>query len=378
MVNRVDLIRPDAPELAHKRPHRVGVQTIALDVPGADDLPDRRLTVEVWYPAAKNTQPGCTYETLLRDGVTPVRYHGSACRDAQVADPVAPLIVLSHGYPGNRYLMSHLGEALAAQGFVVATPDHPGSTYDDQQPFGVTLLHRPLDQRGVIDAMATLSGPLGGITDASRVGVIGYSMGGYGALVLGGAGLSAAALTHDRAPEGGTLARHRAGSATHTALADPRIKAILPIGPWGRNHGFWDAVGMAGLRAPMLLMAGTADEVSGGAAMRQILAETTGVERYLLSFAHAGHNAAAPVPAPTESWAHSRMLGWPPFHHYADAVWDTVRMNNVAQHFTCAFMAVHVKGDTGMRRYLGQDWLGFPPETARGLRLEHLGAGETF
>lgn len=380
MTNRIDLIRPDAPALAQRGPHAVGVQTISIDVPGPDILPDRTLTVEVWYPAASGTVPGTTYDTLLRDGVTPVRYHGSACRDAAAGVGVgaAPLIVVSHGYPGNRYLMAHLAEALAARGYVVAAPDHAGSTYDDQQDFGLTLLHRPLDQRGVIDGMAALGGPLGELVDTSRVGVIGYSMGGYGALVLGGAGLSAAAMTHERAPQDGTLARHRAGSETHATLADPRIKAILPIGPWGRNHGFWDAAGMAGLHVPMLLIAGTADDVSGGTAMRQITAETTGVDRYLLCFEHAGHNAAAPIPAPAESWAPSQVLGWPPFQHHADPVWDSLRMNNIAQHFACAFMGLNVRGDAALADYLATGWHGFPTGTARGLVLHHLRKGETF
>ncbi len=372
-TNRIDLIRPDAPELAGRGPHPVGVRTVTMEVG-----PSRSLTVEMWYPAVTETVPGTSYVTMLRDGETSVSFRGSASRDAAVAEGTAPLVVLSHGYPGNRYLLSHLAESIAAKGYVVAAPDHLGSTYGDHEDFGVTLIHRPLDQRGVIDAVERMGGDLGALAETSRVGVIGYSMGGYGALVLGGAGLSAAAMTHERAPEDGSLVRHRAGRADHNALPDPRIVALVPIGPGGRAAGFWDAAGMAGLRVPMLLLAGTQDEVSGYAAMRQIFEEATGVERHLLSFANAGHNAAAPVPAPVESWAFSEKLGRSPFGHYGDAVWDTVRMNNIAQHFVAAFLDVHVKRDSAMRRYLdGEIWPGFPPESARGLRLERLGPGET-
>ena len=168
----------------------VGVRRVELEIaPLEDHLLPRRLVVEVWYPAAPDTQPGVIYNTILRDGVTPVAYAGLACRDAVVApDLRAPLVVLSHGYPGNRFLMAHLGESLAAKGYVVATPYHAGSTYDDQQHFGQTLLHRPQDQRGVIDAMAAMGGDLGALCDTTQVAVIGYSMGGYGALVLGGGG----------------------------------------------------------------------------------------------------------------------------------------------------------------------------------------------
>ena len=53
---------------------------------------------------------------------------------------------MSHGYPGNRYLLSHLCENLASKGFVVVSIDHKESTYDDQQRFASTLYNRPLDQ----------------------------------------------------------------------------------------------------------------------------------------------------------------------------------------------------------------------------------------
>ncbi|MEC7205772.1 MAG: class I tRNA ligase family protein, partial [Pseudomonadota bacterium] len=65
-----------------------------------------------------------------------------------------PLVVISHGYPGNRYLMCHLGENLASKGFVTVAIDHTDSTYDDQQAFASTLYNRPLDQRFVIERIA--------------------------------------------------------------------------------------------------------------------------------------------------------------------------------------------------------------------------------
>jgi hypothetical protein len=162
----------------------------------------------------------------------------------------------------------------------------------------------------------------------------------------------------------------------HKHLMDTRIKAILPIGPWGNAAGMWDAEGLAGLAAPMFLMAGTQDETSGAAAMRGVFEQTKGVERYLLSFIGAGHNAAAPIPAPPESWVYSQALERAPFDHYADPVWDTCRMNNIAQHFACAFMGLHLKQDNAMRPYLEPDnWLGFDVGTTAGLTLEHLQAG---
>ena len=381
--NRIDLVRPDAPALAAPGPHPVGVRTLSL---GLADQPDiasgaasghsRVLTAEAWYPAPPGTAQGGCYDTVLRDGVRRAVLSGRARRDAPCAQGIrAPLVVLSHGYPGNRYLMCHLVESLAGRGFVVVAPDHAGSTYDDLQDFGATLLHRPLDQRGVIDAMAALAGDLGALVDCARVGVIGFSMGGYGALVLGGAGLAETALAHERADPAGLLARHRAGSATHAALCDARVAALIAIGPWGNAQGMWDAAGLAGLRAPLLVMAGTADDISDYDAMRGIWAGANGVDRYLLSFRAAGHNAAAPYPAAEESWAHSEVLGWAPFAHHADPVWDTVRMNNIAQHVAAAFLGLHLQGDRGMAAYLAPDLPGFGPGGAAGLDWEQAAAG---
>ena len=52
-------------------------------------------------------------------------------------------MIISHGYPGNRYLMSHLGENLASKGFVVASIDHRDSTYDDQKAVRQHALQPP-------------------------------------------------------------------------------------------------------------------------------------------------------------------------------------------------------------------------------------------
>ncbi|WP_420011732.1 alpha/beta hydrolase family protein [Tateyamaria sp.] len=203
LANPIDQIRPDAPELAAYGAFSVGVQTLDVTIPDSvdvlgvegKDVPrfDRPLTLEVWYPAAEGTVPGGSYRALIRDGATEVTLTGQAVRDAEPATGTRfPLIVISHGYPGNRYLMAHLGENLASKGYVTVSIDHTDSTYSDQAAFGSTLFNRPLDQAFVVDHMAGMTGPLGDIVNADQTGVIGYSMGGYGALIFGGAGVTQA------------------------------------------------------------------------------------------------------------------------------------------------------------------------------------------
>ncbi|KIC50773.1 alpha/beta fold hydrolase [Tateyamaria sp. ANG-S1] len=408
-ANPIDQIRPDAPELAPYGPLPVGVQTLEVTVPESIDILnveegvipryDRPLTLEVWYPAAEGTEPGEAYTAMMRDGVTEVTLTGRAARDADPATGTRyPLIIISHGYPGNRYLMSHLGENLASKGYVTVSIDHTDSTYSDQAAFGSTLYNRPLDQAFTLDHMAALEGPLGDIIDAENTGVIGYSMGGYGALIFGGAGVTKASTEFSWGAPGGLLEVHLEQSETHEALLDSRVKAIIAVGPWGNNAGFWDASGVADLRVPTLFMAGSDDDVSVYDAMRAFFTGAAGTDRHLLTFDYANHNAAAPMPAPKESWQPVEGLEFVPFEHYADAVWDTTRMNNIAQHFATAFMGLHLKSDTEKAEYLelvpnaadgivavdnaGEPtedhtyWKGFAPRTAKGLRFETLPKGQ--
>ena len=407
--NRIDTIRPDAPELAAYGDYKIGVQSMTFTNPdqvdvvnvqddGAIPTYDRPLTVEIWYPAAEGTTPGGSYTALLRDGTTEVTLQGQAVPDAApLTGETFPLVIISHGYPGNRWLMSPLAENIASKGYVVASIDHTDSTYDNMGAFGSTLYNRPWDQRFVIDRMEALDGDLGAMTDAQTVGVIGYSMGGYGALILAGAGVTEAIVSSDYAPPQGLLARNVMGSDTHAELADDRIKSFAAFGPWGNNTGFWDADGLAGITKPLLLIAGSVDDVSQYDAIRGIFDGAVNSDRHLLTYVNANHNAGAPMPSPAEGYAVNETLGWAPFEHYADAVWDNVRMNNIAQHFLTAWLDQTLKGedraayfdltpdaadgvravdDAGAPTAENTYWTGFPNRTAAGLMFESKSAGE--
>lgn len=408
--NRIDVVRPDAPALAAFGDHKIGVTTMTFTNPGQIDVVstsetgeppiyDRTLTVEVWYPAAEDTVPGGSYTAILRDGVTTAELTGQAARNAAPdTSDTFPLVIISHGYPGNRFLLSPLAENLASKGYVVASIDHPDSTYDDQTAFGSTLVNRPWDQRFVIDSVTALDGDLGAIIQDDNIAILGYSMGGYGALIYGGAGVTLISTTYEWGAPQGLLERNMMGTETHASLADDRVKAIVAFGPWGNNTGFWDAESWAGINKPLMLIAGSIDDVSQYEAMRGIFDETTNTTRHLLTFENANHNAGAPMPAPAESYAVSETLGYAPFDHYADPVWDNVRMNNISAHFVGAYLDLHLKQDEVKAQFFdltpvategvwsvdenGDEteehtyWTGFPNRTAAGLRFETKLAGE--
>jgi len=383
------------------------IDIVAIDpaAPKPTELPryDRPLTVEMWYPAADGSTGDTSLKAYLRDGTTEVTLQGRAIRDAAAAkvDAPLPLVLMSHGYPGNRFLMSHLAENIASKGYVVASIDHTDSTYRTQSAFGSTLVNRSLDQLFVLDEMAKINADatsgLTGLIDTDNTGLIGYSMGGYGAIITAGGGVTETSVGYPWGGPHGTLGIHQAGSDTHNSLPDPRIKTAVAIGPWGMNTGFWDAEGLAGIDIPMLFIAGSDDTTSlYEDGVRKIWEGATGVDRALLTFDGGSHNTAAPIPAPEESFYFNDTLGFNVSEHYTDPVWDTVFMNNVAQHFTSSWLDVELKGDAEKDAYLdllslgseglwsvnedgkfGPDhtyWNGFKEGTAEGLRYETLAA----
>jgi predicted dienelactone hydrolase len=418
--NHIDTVTPNAPELAAFGKFPIGVRTLqATDKNRPDVLNtkeggpiaryDRTLTLEVWYPAtlAAGQKPGGEYRGVItRDPSITTTLYGQAVRDAAplTTGGAFPLVIISHGYPGNRFLISHLAESLASKGFVTVSIDHKDSTYDDQKAFGSTLYNRPFDQLFVLNEIARLgradSGSfLGGLVDVNRTGIVGYSMGGYGVVNVIGGGYSQASETINGAPPNRMLAERGAANPAYAKTVDPRIKAAIAVAPWGMVGGFWDADGLKGIKTPVFFVAGSVDEVAGyEKGTRAIYQAATNADRYLLTFVNANHNAAAPIPAPAEVYTPSAAQPASAFSHYADAVWDTARMNNIFDHFATAYFGWLLKGEQDKQAYLdlvpnGKDavyaidrdgkpgpthtyWKGFKRSTAVGLILEHLTPGK--
>jgi predicted dienelactone hydrolase len=389
--NRIDTVTPLAPELAPYGQYAIGVRTVqATDKNRPDILNtkeggptaryERTLTLEVWYPAAlaAGQKPGGDYRAITREPAITATLHGQAVRDAAplTSEPPYPLVIISHGYPGNRYLMSHLAENLASKGFVAVSIDHKESTYDDQKAFASTLYNRAFDDLFVLNEMARLARPgsgsfLSGRLDAGRTGLVGYSMGGYGAVNVVGGGYSKASETIDGAPPNKLLGERGAVNPEYRKTMDPRIKAVIAIAPWGMQRGFWDGEGLKGITTPVLFVAGSVDDVAGyEKGTKAIYQGAVNADRYLLTFVNANHNAAAPIPAPAETYVATEQGKPAAFAHYADAVWDTVRMNNILDHFATAYFDLHLKGDQEKKAYF-EGWKGFKRGTSVGLTLEH-------
>ena len=170
----------------------VGLQTLAFEDPARQNWSGtgaRPLSAVLWYPADP-----AAHEVDMEIGIFRV---GRTARDAVVSPKHEryPLILLSHGTGGAAAGVSWLARALAAQGYVVAAPNHHGNTgAEPVQPLQGTLIwwDRPRDLSVLLDRL--LAHPQWGRRiDPTRIGVGGFSIGGYSALASVGTRLSRAA-----------------------------------------------------------------------------------------------------------------------------------------------------------------------------------------
>lgn len=348
----------DAPELAHMGVFAVGVRTLELVQPnqpalleldpktGKAPLEDRRLTVDVWYPAKPSS--GAKPETYTAaftaesPGRPPVKFTvtGLAVRGAVPAGGGYPLVIVSHGYGNAPAAMAWLTENLASKGYVVAAIHHEDPPYGDRAKFLWPFFRRPLD---IAFVAASLQSSLSheGLIDPSRTALIGYSMGAYGVLAAGGATLDPAAVA--KIP-GGYMVPYGRGAEKADDFHVKNLKAVVAMAAGG---GAWGSDGVAAITAPLLLISGDADHTvdyhTGG---RALFDGASRSHRYLLTFKGAGHNIGlGPTP---ESMRESLWdLDW-----FEDPVWRKERILAINLHFITAFLDLYVKGDQSRAGYL--------------------------
>jgi acetyl esterase/lipase len=177
--------------------------------------PDRTIPVVVYYPAVAGVQNAAF---------------------ADLPSP-APLVVRAHGLGGFSGDSNDLMKQLASRGMIVVSPSFPLSSLG--APGGVTIAdldQQIVDVSFVIDRLlamnATVGGPFEGRIDASRIGLVGHSLG--GATVL--------------------------GTGYHPTLRDPRVDVVIGLAPFAcmYQEAFFDGGGTE----PLMILSGTADLVT--------------------------------------------------------------------------------------------------------------------
>lgn len=379
--------RPDAPPLAEAGAHEVGVGEFLI----TSRAGDRDLALSVWYPAVGNGNGRAVYRDALGSGpgdperpVVPFEFCSQAwdaAQPAKVGNPL-PTVLISHGFPGSNVLMAWLSEHLASHGFAVVGINHTGATHADRGEFADVLVNKPSDILAVLDAIGSGDLDLDGVAlNGDRVGLAGYSMGGYAALVAAGASLDPR-LAGLPALQGIDVTPWL--SAQHAA--DPRIAAVVGLAPWGgpealERVGFsglslWRAEAMRAIEAPLLLISGDADLISGYQGGARWIFEHVTQPRWLLTYHQARHNVA-PMPPPVISRQTVRE-----FNHYAEPVWDIERLNDLNRHFILSFFRAKLLADLEALAWLSPHRNGTPKppgfaeREAIGFSLERRGMGE--
>jgi predicted dienelactone hydrolase len=150
----------------------VGFQQITVPDPEG-----RPLAVGIWYPSDSQASPhplSLFMQTVAIDG--------------KISGDHLPLILISHGSGGA--LSGHFDTALAlAQGgFIAAAVTHNGNSTGDDALAGTVknLTERPRQMKLVLDYLVSKWASSSRI-DASRIGIFGFSMGGFTSLeMIGG------------------------------------------------------------------------------------------------------------------------------------------------------------------------------------------------
>lgn len=131
----------------------------------------RPLNVALWYPTGDS-------DTVEMVGENRVFYGIPVLEDATPQAGPFPLVVLSHGYGGSWRNLNWLAGELVSAGYVVAAPDHPGTTTFNRDPIQAgTLWERPRDLSRTIEAVLT-DPSFAGQIDPARIAAIGHSLGG--------------------------------------------------------------------------------------------------------------------------------------------------------------------------------------------------------
>ena len=209
----------------------VGVRFFDVTAPSRGEP----LEVTAWYPAAAGGRQVLVGDTRLFRGT-------AGAQDAPLAEGRYPLLLVSHGSGGSITTLGWIASHLARAGFIVAGPNHPGTTTGDSTPADtVKVWERPADLSALLTAM--MADPLWRAhIDGSRIGAMGFSLGGHTVLALAGARVTREAYARyceakADMPDcvwfakGGVDLRAVDALEFEKSNRDPRVGAVIAIDP---------------------------------------------------------------------------------------------------------------------------------------------------
>ncbi|WDF66849.1 hypothetical protein PQ465_11085 [Sphingobacterium oryzagri] len=261
-------IEDDYKQISHKEylethQYNIGQMTLLLN----DDKRNRPIKTEIWYPTNDTAKSNPTSEYPFKLPPT--------SKDAAIVSNKHPLIFLSHGTGGNRISQMWLACELASSGYIVAAVDHFGNTLDNKiaENF-VKIWERPLDISFAIDKVVNLP-ELSSNIDTTKIGMVGFSLGGYTTIALAGGSINYDSLKkfsstkegkeEFKVPELGDVSKFitpeliEKGNNAFKHLKDNRISAFVAMAP-AVGQGFEQVSQFDNFDKPILIIGAEKDE----------------------------------------------------------------------------------------------------------------------
>ena len=259
----------------------------------------RPLATEIWYPTfdtLPNKAPKEKQKALFKRILT--------IPDATIPHEKYPLLIISHGTGGNRFSLTWFIEKMVKEGYIVVSLDHYGnSTFNKIPREFVKWWERAIDVQYVLTQILK-DKEIGIKIDTSRIGGVGFSLGGYTNIALAGGYV-------DRAMRKNEHGAHRklppefpqtqevidfhndslivaSYNKYKNQVKDDRFKAFFVMAP-GIGFGFHSKEQTAKITKPIFILAGKGDvetPIASNAANYHRLIKTSKIH---LFNTHVGH-----------------------------------------------------------------------------------------
>jgi predicted dienelactone hydrolase len=202
------------------------------------------LSGAIWYPC-QQAEPRYVQ---LGDLAVAVDYGLVGVKDCPLNGEKLPLVVVSHGYTGWFGGHHDTAEALADAGFIVAAINHPGDNGNDSSKSDdLSILgSRPADMVRLLDFLLQ-DWKDKAVIAADKIGLFGFSRGGYTGLTLAGASPDFAMVARRCKDTVGFCRQLRSGeypSPPH----DARIRAAVIADP---PSGLFTQDSLAAIKIPL-------------------------------------------------------------------------------------------------------------------------------
>ncbi len=247
---------------------RIGQKSLTL----VDQSRNRPLLTEIWYPTTDSLRA-----KKLKENKKEIFKVLETLPNATIPNKKFPLLLISHGTGGNRFSLTWFIEKMVKEGYIVVSLDHYGnSTFNKIPREFVKWWERAIDIKFILTNILN-DEEIGSKIDISRIGGVGFSLGGYTNIALSGGYVDRKVKENENIntrklpsefPNTDEVIDFENDSlivSSYTKyknhVKDERIKAFFTMAP-AIGFGFHTTKQTNEITAPILIVAGRGDSVA--------------------------------------------------------------------------------------------------------------------